>query len=107
MGETLELNESDFQVKVLEETKPVLIEFWSPSCGPCRLLVPTLNALAKANDGKAVVAKINIATNASLAAKLGIASLPTLIIFKNGQPVVRLSGVQKQAKLQELLEANV
>ncbi len=107
MSETIELNEADFDVKVLQETRPVLVDFWSPSCGPCRLLVPALNALAKANANAAVVAKVNVATNATLAAKLGIASLPTLLLFKNGQVVSRLSGFQKQSKLQELIDANL
>ena len=107
MSETIELNEADFDVKVLQETRPVLVDFWSPSCGPCRLLVPALNALAKANADAAVVAKVNVATNTTLAAKLGIASLPTLLLFKNGQVVSRLSGVQKQSKLQELIDANL
>ncbi len=105
MSETIELNEADFDVKVLQEKRPVLIDFWSPSCGPCRLLVPTLNALATANANVAVIAKVNVITNASLAAKLGVASLPALLIFKNGQVVSRLYGVQKQSKLQELIDA--
>lgn len=107
MSEALELSEADFEVKVLQESKPVLIDCWSPSCGPCRLLTPIVNNLAKVNEDKAVIFKLNVAANSSLAAKLGIASLPTILLYKNGQIVSRLQGVQKPAKLQELLDANV
>lgn len=106
MSEIIELNEADFD-SVLQETRPVLVDFWSPSCGPCRLFVPVLNALAKANAETAVIAKVNVATNAELAAKYSITAVPTVLIFKDGQVVKRLSGVQKQAKLQELIDANV
>ena len=107
MSETIELNEADFDAVVLQEKRPVLVDFWSTSCGPCRLLVPMLNALAKANEEKAVVAKVNVTNNANLAVKYAVASLPTLILFKDGKPVSRLTGVQKQAKLQELIDANL
>jgi len=107
MSETVELNESDFDVKVLQEKRPVLVDFWSTTCGPCRLLSPVIAALAKANEEKAVVAKVNVTNNANLAVKFAVASLPTLILFKDGKPVTRLTGVQKQAKLQELIDANV
>lgn len=106
MSNVQELNEAEFDEKVLQESKPVLIDCWAPSCGPCRLLSPIVNNLGKANEGKALIYKINIATNPTLAAKLGIVSLPTILIYKNGQIVSRLQGVQKQAKLQELLDAN-
>lgn len=107
MSEAFELVEADFESKVLQETKPVLIDCWSPSCGPCRLLTPVVENLAKVNRDKAVVCKLNIASNVALAAKLGIVSLPTILLFKNGQAVSRLLGVQKQTKLQELIDANV
>ena len=107
MSDVLELQESDFDAKVLQEARPVLIDFWSPSCGPCRLLAPVFAALAKANAEKAVVAKINVFEAAALSAKLGVAALPTILLFKNGEVVSRLSGVQKQAKLQELIDANL
>lgn len=107
MSDVLELQESDFDAKVLQETRPVLVDFWSPTCGPCRLLAPVMGALATANGDKAVIAKINVFEAATLGAKLGVAVLPTILLFKNGEVVARLSGVQKQAKLQELIDANL
>lgn len=107
MSETIQINESDFDAVVLKESRPVLVDFWSPTCGPCRLLAPIVDALAKTNDDKLVVAKCNVFENATLAAKLDVAVLPTIILFKNGEVVARLSGVQKQSTLQELVDANL
>ncbi len=107
MSEALELNEVDFEAKVVKETKPVLLDFWSPSCGPCRMLAPTIAALAQANADKAVVLKVNVAENMGLAAQFGISAVPTLVLLKNGQVVERLVGVQKQATLQALIDANL
>ncbi|MBP3556375.1 MAG: thioredoxin fold domain-containing protein [Thermoguttaceae bacterium] len=106
MSEILELQETDFDAKVLQETRPVLVDFWSPTCGPCRAFAPVVAALAQANGDSAVIAKANAFETPNLAAKLGVAALPTILIFKNGEVVSRLSGVQKEATLQQLLDAN-
>ncbi len=106
MSEILELQEADFEAKVLQETRPVLVDFWSPTCGPCRAFAPVVAALAAANGDSAVIAKANAFETPNLAAKLGVAALPTILIFKNGEVVSRLSGVQKEATLQQLLDAN-
>ncbi len=106
MSEILELQEADFESKVLQETRPVLVDFWSPSCGPCRALAPVVAALAAANGDSAVIAKANAFETPNLAAQLGVAALPTIIVFKNGEVVSRLTGVQKEATLQQILDAN-
>ena len=106
MSEILELQEADFDAKVLQETRPVLVDFWSPTCGPCRAFAPVVAALAAANGDSAVIAKANAFETPNVAAKLGVAALPTILIFKNGEVVSRLSGVQKEATLQQLLDAN-
>lgn len=105
MSELIELKESEFDTLALQETRPVIIDFWSPSCGPCRLLTPVFASLAKSNEGKAVFLKCNVVENMSLAAKLNVSVLPTILVIKNGSEVSRLTGVQKQAKLQELVDA--
>ena len=107
MSEALELNEADYEAKVANETKPVLLDFWSTYCGPCRLLAPTIAALAQANADKAVVMKVNVTENMGLAAQFGISAVPTLVLLKNGQVVERLVGVQKQATLQALIDSNL
>lgn len=106
MSEVLELQEADFETKALRETRPVLIDFWSPTCGPCRALAPVVAALAVANGDSAVIAKANALETPNVAAKLGVASLPTIIVLKNGEVVGRLTGVQKEATLQRLLDEN-
>lgn len=107
MSDVLEITESNFDDAVVKETRPVLVDFWTPTCGPCRLLAPVVAALAAANEGKAVVAKCDASANVNLAVQLNISVVPSILVFKNGQTVARLSGVQKQAKLQELIDANL
>ncbi|MGN0930755.1 MAG: thioredoxin [Thermoguttaceae bacterium] len=106
MSELHELNESDFNTTVLEEKRLVLIDFWSPTCGPCRMLAPVLETLAKEN-ASVVFLKCNVFENMHLAAQLNISVVPTLIFYKDGSPILRLSGVQKQSKLQEIIDANI
>ena len=107
MNDVLEITDDNFEDAVVKETRPVLIDFWTPTCGPCRLLAPIVAALAQANAGKAVVAKCDASANVNLAVQLNISSVPTILLFKGGQVVSRLSGVQKPAKLQELIDANL
>lgn len=107
MSELIELTQDQFKTLVADETRPVLVDFWSPTCGPCRLLAPVVAKLAAENEGKAVVLKCNVFENMELAASLNISAVPTIIVFKNKEVVARLTGVQKQAKLQELIDANL
>ena len=106
MSELHELNESNFNATFLEEKRLVLIDFWSPTCGPCRMLAPVLETLAKEN-ASVVFLKCNVFENMNLASQLNISVVPTLIFYKNGNPILRLSGVQKQSKLQEIIDANI
>lgn len=107
MSEIIELTQDQFKTLVADETRPVLVDFWSPTCGPCRLLAPVVALLAKENEGKAVVMKCNVFENMELAASLNVSAVPTIILFKNKEIVARLTGVQKQSKLQELIDANL
>ena len=107
MSETIDITSVDFEEKILGESRPALVDFYGRTCGPCRLLVPTLKALAKANADKAIVAKVEVESNMDLAAKYDVSVMPTLILFKNGEPVAKLVGVQKQSKIQELIDANL
>lgn len=107
MSSLIELTQDSFKSLVADEPKPVLVDFWSPTCGPCRLLAPTIEKLAQENEGKAVVMKCNVFDNMELAASLNIDVVPTIIVFKNKQIVARVVGVQKQSKLQELVDANL
>jgi thioredoxin len=100
------LNESNFSDEVLKSDVPVLVDFWAPWCGPCKIMGPILEELAKELEGKpAKVAKMNVDDNPETPVKYGIMSIPTIIIFKNGEPAEQLVGVQAKEKLLEKLTA--
>ena len=100
----LELTEYNFEEIVLHSEIPVLVDFWSPSCGPCRALAPILEALAAANESDALIAKVNVFDCPNIAQKYGINSLPTMMIFNNGTIAERMMGVQSREKLQSALD---
>ena len=99
----VEVNGNNFQKEVLESTMPVLVDFWASWCMPCRMLAPTIERLAKENQGKLKVCKLNTDENQNIAAQYGIQGIPTLIVFKEGKEVGRTVGVMPKEKLQEKL----
>lgn len=102
---TQTLNQDNFDSTISNSTTPVLVDFWSEGCGPCRMLSPVLEELAAEQTGKAVIAKVNIGASPELAARFDITAVPTLIVFKNGQPVRTLRGVQSRRELLASLAA--
>lgn len=102
MGNLIEVNSSNFQTEVLNAEGTVLVDFWAPWCGPCRMQTPILEKLAQSGI-KAKIVKVNTDENAEIATKYGINSIPTLIIFKNGQEVERMVGVQPENVLRNKL----
>ena len=102
---TQTLNQDNFDSTISNSSTPVLVDFWSEGCGPCRMLSPVLDELAAEQSGKAVVAKVNIGDSPELAARFGITAVPTLIVFKNGQPVRTMRGVQSRRELLASLAA--
>ena len=92
---------------VVNDSLPVLVDFWAPWCGPCRSLSPIVDELADELAGKLVVAKCNVDDNQDLAMKFGVMSIPTLIVFKNGEEVDRSVGALPKARLQALLEKHL
>lgn len=104
MSVVLEVTENDFIDVVLKSEIPVLVDFWSPSCGPCRMLAPVLDALAEENNGDYKFAKINVYEAPQIGAQYGIDMLPTLLFFHNGRVVERMIGVQDKDKLQDTLD---
>ena len=101
----LELNESNFTHEVLESDVPVLVDFWAPWCGPCKMMGPVLEEVATEVSGKAKVGKVNVDDSPDLAQKYGIMSIPNFIVFKGGQPAGQQVGAVPKDAILKLLGA--
>ena len=101
----LELSDASFDKEVLQSKEPVLVDLWAPWCGPCRMLGPIVEELAKEYAGKVKVAKLNTDENAGTAAKFKISAIPTMLFFKDGKVVEQLVGVHAKADIKARLDA--
>ncbi|MDR0337180.1 MAG: thioredoxin [Planctomycetaceae bacterium] len=104
MESILELTETDFDQNVLKSPIPVLVDFWSPSCGPCRMIASILEELAEENAGDAKIVKVDMTQFPQIGAKFGVDMLPTLLFFNKGNVVERMVGAQSKDKLQNALD---
>ncbi len=104
---TVTVTDSSFEKDVLKSAEPVLVDFWAPWCGPCKMIAPALEEIATEFAGKVKVAKVNVDENPEIAAKLGISSIPALFIFKGGQISARKQGAAPKGDLVRWMQAAV
>ena len=103
-GSVLDVNESQFDQEVLKSELPVLVDFWAPWCGPCKMLGPVLQEVAVANDGRLKVVKVNVDENPDLAQKYEVMGIPAMFVFKNGEVIDSFTGAMNKQVLTEKLE---
>ncbi len=104
---TIELTDSNFEEKALQEDKPVMIDFWAEWCGPCKMVGPVVEEIAKDFDGKAVVGKVDVDSNPEISSKYGIRNIPTILFLKNGEVVDKSVGAVPKNVLKEKLEGQL
>lgn len=104
MSKVIAVTDASFEQEVVQSELPVLLDFWAPWCGPCRMIAPILDELAEEFAGKVKIAKINVDDSKEVATQFAVRSIPTLIIFKNGKAVQTQVGALPKGQLQNLLQ---
>lgn len=103
MNEPLHVTDGAFEKTVLQSTLPVIVDFWAPWCGPCRMVAPMLDKIAKEQDGKLIVAKVNTDENNQWAMKYGVQGIPTMLFIANGKVVHKQVGVLPEKILKNMV----
>ena len=105
MAKPKEVTDTSFEQEVLKAARPVLVDFWAPWCGPCHMVAPIVEELAEEYDGKVTFVKLNTDENLVTASRYGIRSIPTLLVFKGGEPVGQIIGFRPKSDLRRRLDA--
>ena len=101
------INDADFEKVVIESDIPVLVDFWAPWCGPCKMVGPVLEQIAGEYAGKAKVVKVNVDDNKQVAGSLGVQSIPTVVLYKDGQVVEKVIGARPKSDFENMLNKAV
>jgi len=101
------ISDASFESDVLKADKPVLVDYWAEWCGPCKMIAPILDEVSQAYSGKLQVAKLNVDENRAVPAQFGIRGIPTLMLFKNGQPAATKVGALSKAQLTAFLDGHL
>ena len=101
------VSDTDFEAEVLKANGPVVVDFWAEWCGPCRMISPALDEISNSLNGKVTILKLNVDENPATAAKYGVMSIPTLMLFKGGQLASRQVGAAPKQKLEQWITASV
>ena len=104
---TVKVTDASFEQDVLKSSTPVVVDFWAEWCGPCRMIGPALEEIAGEMQGKVTIAKVNVDENPGIASKLGIRSIPTLMLFKNGEQVSQKVGAAPKGDLSRWIQGSV
>ena len=105
MGHPTEVNDNDFEKQVLQNNVPVMVDFWAPWCGPCRLVAPIVEELVDEYAGKVEFVKLNVDDSPGVASKYSVRSIPTLMVFKGGKPVRQVIGAVPKRELKKQLDS--
>jgi len=100
----INVSDSDFEMRVLQAKVPVLVDFWAPWCGPCKIAGPVLEELSESYKDKLIVAKVNVDENQATSGKFNIMSIPTVVLFKAGKEIDRQTGFSSKEKYEELIK---
>ena len=107
MSNAIAVTDANFDTEVLKAGTPVLVDFWAPWCGPCRAVAPAVDAIANEFSGRVKVVKLNTDEEQQVAIKYGVGSIPTLMVFKNGEMVERVLGIRPKAELAAMVSRHV
>lgn len=106
-GNTVVVTDANFEDEVINAETPVLVDFWAEWCGPCKMIAPILDEIADENQGKLTIGKLDVDENQSTAMAFGVMSIPTLMLFKNGQQVETIVGFQQKAQLMSKIKGHL